>query len=141
MLVIAPIVDLSRKVRSGRKTLAHGQLLTQSAINSVADASAATTLYELWITHGLSGGMSPDDFASRCQCLERWVDILYGSGMSVVMRVKARVEERRASQAIAAAKFGQVGGHISFVDPIDAFVEELSRELPPFRQRETATDR
>lgn len=141
VLVIVPLTDLIQKIRSGKTVLAHGEMLTEPAIDSLAEASKATTLDELWATHGLPGRMSSVDFNARCQCLERWIDILYGSGMSVVMRVRRRVEEKRSSQGKLSAEFSQAGGHISFADAVDTLVKELGKQLPPFRQLQKGVDK
>lgn len=131
--VIAPIVEQVRKRRRQKRILSHGKYLKRENLEALATSTTATNLYDLWHEHGLLGHSSEVDLDARRQCLERWIDTLYGSGMSVVFRVKQRVEEKRASQARAMVEFSAQGGHISFVDPVDAVVRELAEGLPEFQ--------
>ena len=131
--VIAPLITLAQEKTSVKRTLRHGEALTAANIDSLARASSHTNLFDLWLNHGLREHSSVVDIASRRECLERWVDILYGSGMAATMGVKQRVEELRAAQARTMADFSIQGGHISFVDPVDFVARELAERLPTFR--------
>ena len=131
--VIAPLLTLARKKKSAKRALRHGETLITANIESLARASSHTNLFDLWLDHGLPKHSSVVDVASRRECLERWVDILYGSGMAVTMRVKQRVEEEHAAQGKTMAEFRAQGGHISFVDPVDSVARELAGRLPTFR--------
>lgn len=131
--VIAPLVTIFRRGKSAKEALQHGETLMPSNIQSLASASSHTDLYDLWCDHGLPDRASIVSFDVRRECLERWVDTLYGSGMSVVMHVKQRVEDVRGEHAKSAAAFSAQGGHISFIDPVDSVARELARQLPVFR--------
>lgn len=131
--VIAPIVEQVRKRKRQKRILSHGKYLKRENLEALATSTTVTNLYDLWYEHGLPGHPSEVDLDARRQCLERWIDTLYGSGMSVVFRVKQRVEEVRAEHARASAAFHAQGGHISLMDPVDVVARELSGQLPDFR--------
>ncbi len=131
--VIAPLITLARKKRSATKTLRRGETLIPSNIEALARASKQDNLYDLWLEHGLPGRSSNVDFLHRSECLERWVDTLYGSGMAVIMRVRHRVEEVRSAHSRSMAEFSARGGHITLVDPVDSVARELAKGLPTFR--------
>lgn len=131
--VIAPIVEQIRKRRRQRRILSHGKHFVRENLEALATSTTVTNIYDLWCEHGLCDDSSGLDLDARRQCLERWIDMLYGSGMSVVFRVKQRVEEVRAEHARASAEFHGQGGHISLMDPVDVVARELSGQLPNFR--------
>jgi hypothetical protein len=133
VFVFAPAVDLLRRAKRGKRALRRGSSLMKASVESLARGSRHANLCDLWSAHGLPERSCSVDFASRRECLERWVDLLYGNGMAIVMRVKQRVEEKRISQARARAELFAQGGHISFVDPVDAVVRELAESLPEFQ--------
>jgi len=131
--VIAPLITLVRKERRAKQTLRGGETLIPSNIEALARASTYTNLYDLWLEHGLPGRSSNVDFLQRAECLERWVDTLYGSGVAVIMRVKHRVEEVRSAHSRTMAELSARGGHMTLADPVDSVARELGKALPTFR--------
>ncbi len=131
ILVIAPIARLLRRNKVGRTSIEQGRELSLAALQIIASSIESATFEDFWRAHGLPERASQVSFDSRLECVERWMDVLYGKGVSVVTRVRIRVNELMEAQANASAAFSAAGGSISFVDPIDAVVGELSDELPP----------
>jgi hypothetical protein len=99
------------------------------------DEPSVRTLRDLWFYCGINTAR-----VSKLDLLCQWVDVLYGSGRSVELKIRERVQEigRRMSEANRHYNEGQEGKiHYQFVPPIDSLIRELSEQLPPFRMSES----
>lgn len=131
--VVAPLVNLYRSLLGAKQALSHGNVMIESSIRELASRCNHDNLYTLWLEFGLAERTSRVSFSSRVECLERWVDVLYGGGMASVMQVRNGVEGLLRKQESTQASFGAAGGHSSHVDPVDHFARDLSSRLAKFR--------
>lgn len=130
---LVPLFQIFQRHRTRNKVRAAGYALSETRIRRLAQQSTPGTLYEFWLAHGLPGRTSDINSESRRECLERWIDILYGRGMAVVLRIAERVDDVRAEHARATAQFCAAGGSVSLADPVDVVVRQLTQQLAPFR--------
>jgi len=131
--IASPISNIFRTKNAGKASIATGRSISDSTVARLAAETDATCLLALWNQHGLSERSSSVGFAARVECLERWVDVLYGKGMAIVSRIRPRIDESQAERANARVSMKSIGVSISQTDAIDDLVGELSAELPSFR--------
>lgn len=83
--------------------------------------------------HGPHNDVDHSEMALNLLC--QWVDILYGTGRSVDLKIheRAREIERQMGEANRPYYEGQKGApHYHFGSPLESLIKELSDELPPF---------
>ena len=131
--IFVPLLHLVRRHSTRNKVRAAGYALSETKIRRLAQQSTHETLYEFWLAHGLPGRTSDINSELRRECLERWIDILYGRGMAVVLRIAERVDDVRAKHTRATAQCFAAGGSVSLSDSVDVVVRQSSQQLPPFR--------
>lgn len=130
---LVPLFQLFQRHRTRNRVRAAGYALSEAKIRRLAQQCTHGTLYEFWLAHGLPGRTSDINSESRRECLERWIDILYGRSMAVVLQIAERVYDVRTEHARATAQFCAAGGSVSLADSVDVVVRQLSQQLPPFR--------
>lgn len=97
-----------------------------------ASPSGPRNLSNLWRTCAPEFSPPAIRREDRATLLCRWVEVLYGMPAGATA---ARIEAVRAEQAEARRRTGAL---ISFVEPVDVVVEELSNELPSYDSVDSA---
>jgi hypothetical protein len=131
--IVSPIANIVRMKNAGKDSIATGRSISDLNTGHLAENCKASVLSELWSEHGLSERISTVTDITRGECLERWLDALYGKGIAVVSRVRPRLREKLDQRAGAKASSAVSGISISQTDAVDELVQELSTELPSFR--------
>jgi hypothetical protein len=101
-------------------------------VRSVPLEASERTLRTLWSHCELDRA---PHVSTNLDLLCQWIDVLYGSGSSVELKIREREREigRRMSEANRPYNEDVQGAiHYYFGPPIDALIEELSEELPLF---------
>ncbi len=102
-----------------------------------ADAPEQRRLEFLWVLHGIKEDECT--FDERLQLLSDWIATLYGPGVAESLNMRERTEDiaRRYSEANRPYYEGRRGPHFNFKPPLDALIEQLSTELPPYDRSDT----
>lgn len=135
MCLLVPVVyfnyrlDLNRRRRSIRAKLRY---LSKQRIDR--DDEALTTLEGLWRAYGPDSEGLPE--SAKIEVLNKWLDVLYGSGMAAQLNVDKRIAAvaRGHSEANREYYEGTSDLHIYLGSVVEPVVDELSAQLGRWTQ-------
>ena len=129
--VLMPMERLGRKRKAAKVALLQSAPeLDDHAIRRRAASSVHNRLYPLWQEFGLHSSQHVP-FDRRIECLERWIDILYGSSIASALDTKNRILSARDEQNRSRRGYANIGATVTFTDPIDVVAARISEELEP----------